>query len=144
MEVLMIKTRLITDYINSLIGSPRVFGENDCNLVACKIIDILAGSDLYTKLYNNYDSIEDGLKKSKDLCGYSHILQPIKEKFNEVEGELEDGDLLVTEHKLGRRKYYSVAVHFSGYVLIADDDDIWVTRPVYEIEYEKVYRFGGE
>lgn len=140
----MIKTRLITDYINSLIGSPRVFGENDCNLVACKIIDILAGSDLYTKLYNNYDSIEDGLKKSKDLCGYSHILQPIKEKFNEVEGELEDGDLLVTEHKLGRRKYYSVAVHFSGYVLIADDDDIWVTRPVYEIEYEKVYRFGGE
>ncbi|EMW0060147.1 hypothetical protein ABIV32_001559 [Salmonella enterica subsp. enterica] len=144
MEVLMIKTRLITDFINSLIGQPRVFGENDCNLVACKIIDIHAGSDLYNKLYQKYDSIEDGVKKSKDLCGYSHILQPIKEKFNLVEDELEDGDLLVTEHKLGRRKYYSVALYFSGYVLIADDDDIWVTRPVYEIEYDSAYRFGGE
>ncbi|EDQ0980172.1 hypothetical protein GRG99_002418 [Salmonella enterica subsp. enterica serovar Virchow] len=144
MEVLMIKTRLITDFINSLIGQPRVFGENDCNLVACKIIDILAGSDLYTKLYKNYDSIEDGVKKSKDLCGYSHILQPIKENFKEVDGELKDGDLLVTEHKLGRRKYYSVAVYFSGYVLVADEDDIWLTRPVYEIEYEHAYRFGGE
>ncbi|EHI3273289.1 hypothetical protein J9089_003262 [Salmonella enterica] len=143
MEVLMIKTRLITDYINSLIGQPRVFGENDCNLVACKIIDIHAGSDLYEKLYQKYDSIEDGVKKAKELCGYSHILQPIKEKFKLVE-ELEDGDLLVTEHKLGRRKYYSVALYFSGYVLIADENDIWVTRPVYEIDYESAYRFGGE
>ncbi|EAM1281482.1 hypothetical protein OGT86_000327 [Salmonella enterica] len=140
----MVKTRLITDYINSLIGQSRVFGENDCNLVACKIIDILAGSDIYTKLYQNYDSLEDGLKKAKELCGYSSVLQPIKEHFTLVDGELENGDLLVTEHKLGRRKYYSVALYFSGYVLIADEDDIWVTRPVYEIEYESVYRFGGE
>ncbi|ENS3213690.1 hypothetical protein ACEZ6F_000158 [Salmonella enterica] len=140
----MVKTRLITDYINSLIGQPRVFGENDCNLVACKIIDILAGSDIYTKLYQNYDSLEDGLKKAKELCGYSSVLQPIKEHFTLVDGELENGDLLVTEHKLGRRKYYSVALYFSGYVLIADEDDIWVTRPVCEIEYESVYRFGGE
>ncbi len=43
----MLKTRLITDYINSLIGQEFVQGENDCNLIACKIIDILAGTDLY-------------------------------------------------------------------------------------------------
>ncbi|EAS4214538.1 hypothetical protein D6063_23710, partial [Salmonella enterica] len=74
----------------------------------------------------------------------SHILQPIKQKFKLVDGELEDGDLLVTEHKIGRRKYYSVALYFSGYVLIANEDDIWITSPVYSIEYESAYRFGGE
>ncbi|WP_255425968.1 DUF6950 family protein [Providencia sp. JUb39] len=140
----MIKTRLITDFINSLIGQPRVYGENDCNIVACKIIDILTGSDLFSKLYQHYNSLEDGLKKSKDLCGYSHVLQPIKENFNLVNDELEDGDLLVTEHKLGRRKYYSVSIYFSGYCLTTNENDVWVTCPVYEIEYENVYRFGGE
>ncbi len=49
----MLKTRLITDYINSLIGQEFVQGENDCNLIACKIIDILAGTDLYNSLYKN-------------------------------------------------------------------------------------------
>lgn len=138
----MIKTRLITDYINSLIGSPRVYGENDCNLVACKIIDILAGSDLYTKLHNNYDSIADGLKKSKELCGYSNVLQPIKENFKLVEDELQDGDLLVTEHKLGNRKYYSVSPYFSGYALIVENEN-WVVRPVFETNFDFAYRFGG-
>ncbi|PVO50887.1 hypothetical protein C4743_06095 [Salmonella enterica subsp. enterica serovar Newport] len=142
MEVLMIKTRLITDFINSLIGQPRVYGENDCNLIACKIIDIHTGSDLFQKLHKNYDSIADGLKKSKTLCGYSNILQPIKENFIPVEGELEDGDLLVTEHKLGNRKYYSVSPYFSGYVLIAEND-VWVARPVFETNFDFAYRFGG-
>lgn len=140
----MIKTRLITDFINSLVGNPFIQGENDCNLVACKIIDILTGSDLHQKLYKKYSTKEEGLKNAKELCGYSNILQPIKEKFNLVDGELENGDLLVTEHKLGRRKYYSVAPYFSGYALTTNEDGIWVTRPVYEIDYEHVYRFGGE
>lgn len=140
----MIKTRLITDFINSLIGQPRIFGENDCNIIACKIIDICSGSDLYSKLYKNYDSIEDGLKKSKDLCGYSNVLQPIKSNFNLVTDELKDGDLLVTEEKLGRRKYYSVSIYFSGYALVLDENECWATRPIYEVDYENVYRFGGD
>ncbi|EIC3047332.1 hypothetical protein LAB19_001666 [Salmonella enterica subsp. enterica serovar Manhattan] len=139
----MIKTRLITDYFNSLVGQPRVYGDNDCNLLACKVIDILTGSDLYTKLHKNYDSIEDGLKKAKDLCGYSNVLQPIKEKFKLVTDELQNGDLLVSSHKLGRRNYYSVTPYFNGYGLVAEND-IWVPKPIFEIDYEYAYRFGGE
>ncbi len=66
----MLKTRLITDYINSLIGQEFVQGENDCNLIACKIIDILAGTDLYNSLYKKYSTKEEGLKICKELSGY--------------------------------------------------------------------------
>lgn len=138
----MIKTRLITDYINSLVGQPRVYGENDCNILCCKIIDICAGTDLFNSLYQQYDSIADGLKKCKPLTGYSNVLQPLKEKFSLVEGELQDGDLLLTEHKLGNRKYYSVSPYFSGYGLVADGD-IWRPAPIHEIEFNCAYRFGG-
>ncbi|SQJ86534.1 Uncharacterised protein [Escherichia coli] len=142
---LLIRTfpRLITDYINSLIGQEFVQGENDCNLIACKIIDILAGTDLYNSLYKKYSTKEEGLKICKELSGYSNILQPIKKHFKLVTDDLQDGDLLVTAHKLGNRKYYSVVPHYSGYGLV-EEDGIWMTIPVSDIEYEQVYRFGGE
>lgn len=95
----MLKTRLITDYINSLIGQEFVQGENDCNLIACKIIDILADTDLYNSLYKKYSTKEEGLKICKELSGYSNILQPIKKHFKLVTDDLQDGDLLVTAHK---------------------------------------------
>lgn len=133
----------ITDYINSLIGKERVYGDNDCNLVACKIIDILTGSILFDKLHHNYDSIADGLKKSRDLTGYRNILEPIKEQFTLIEdGSLEDGDLLLTKHKLGTRVYYSVSPYFSGYGLVAEDDH-WMPKPISEIEFTEIYRFKG-
>ncbi|EPJ2380187.1 DUF6950 family protein [Escherichia coli] len=92
----------MTDYINSLIGQEFVQGENDCNLIACKIIDILAGTDLYNSLYKKYSTKEEGLKICKELSGYSNILQPIKKHFKLVTDDLQDGDLLVTAHKLGK------------------------------------------
>ncbi|HAK5372905.1 TPA: hypothetical protein H1V70_000129 [Salmonella enterica] len=139
----MLKTRLITDYINSLVGREFVQGENDCNLIACKIIDILAETDLYNSLYKKYSTKEEGLKISKELCGYSNILQPIKKHFNLVVDELNDGDLLVKAHRLKNRTYYSVVPHYSGYGLVTENG-VWVTKPIYEIDYEYAYRFGGE
>ncbi|EEZ1009334.1 hypothetical protein E8834_003159 [Escherichia coli] len=144
MEVLnMLKTRLITDYINSLVGQEFVQGENDCNLIACKIIDILAGTDLYNSLYKKYSTKEEGLKVCKELSGYTNILQPIKEHFKLVTDDLQDGDLLIRDHKLGNRKYYSVTPYYSGYGLVTEDG-IWTTKPIYEIDYNDAYRFGGD
>lgn len=139
----MLKTRLITDYINSLVGQSFVQGENDCNIIACKIIDILAGTDLFNSLYKKYSTKEEGLKVCKELTGYTNILQPIKKNFKLVTDELQDGDLLVKAHHLGRRTYYSVVPHYSGYGLVTENN-IWVTKPIYEVDYEYAYRFGGE
>nr|EFK8676903.1 hypothetical protein [Escherichia coli] len=83
------------------------------------------------------------MKICKDLSGYTNILQPIKKHFKLVTDDLQDGDLLVTAHKLGKRNYYSVVPHYSGYGLV-EEDGIWTTIPVSDIDYEQVYRFGGE
>lgn len=81
------------------------------------------------------------MKICKELSGYTNILQPIKKHFKLVTDDLQDGDLLVTAHKLGNRKYYSVVPHYSGYGLV-EEDGIWMTIPVSDIDYEQVYRFG--
>ncbi|MDA6737881.1 hypothetical protein OSL26_22160, partial [Escherichia coli] len=72
----MLKTRLITDYINSLIGQEFVQGENDCNLIACKIIDILAGTDLYNSLYKKYSTKEEGGNDSNLLIVFYVQIMP--------------------------------------------------------------------
>ncbi|HAY9237769.1 TPA: hypothetical protein JNF51_003952, partial [Shigella sonnei] len=79
----------------------------------------------------------------KELSGYTNILQPIKEHFKLVTDDLQDGDLLIRDHKLGNRKYYSVTPYYSGYGLVTEDG-IWTTKPIYEIDYNDAYRFGGE
>lgn len=137
----MKKRQLITDFINSIIAQDRIYGENDCNLIACKIIDIMKGTSLYDSLHGKYDSIADGLKKSTELSGYRNILEPIKKYCVLVEdGSLKDNDLLLTEHKLGNRKYFSVTPYFNGYGLVADDD-IWMPKQIDEINFTSVYRF---
>ena len=134
----MLKRCLITDYINTLVNQPIIYGENDCNILFVKIVDTHCGTNYFEQVYKKYDSIKDGIAKMKQLTGFSTALQCVKQHAEEVT-EPDDGDLIVMPRKLGSKTYYSFTVYYSGYCLI-EEDGVYRMRPVSHVEYSKIYR----
>ncbi|OAT17084.1 hypothetical protein M977_04330 [Buttiauxella gaviniae ATCC 51604] len=132
------KQAKITDYINEQIGQPIVYGENDCNLLCLKMVDIETGSDHFNKLVNQYTSVKEGLTKAKKIIGYSNALEIIKDNYEQTD-DFSDGCLLVKEHKEGARKVFHVSVVYSGWALTMDNG-FYKNIPAVQADYDSIWR----
>ncbi|MDX7507806.1 ornithine carbamoyltransferase [Citrobacter sp. S39] len=88
--------------------TPYVYGTNDCNIVAIRILDSIAGTDWESKA--DYNSLRSGIKNLNDL-GFESTADIIKQHADEVKYTI-DGDIW-----LDPTNPHTVAIVISGRLL---------------------------
>lgn len=74
-----------------VLSKPFIQGENDCNILALRVLDEIAGTE-WVKVAK-YKTLKAGYKQLKSL-GYTYTIDIIKEYANEVTHAI-DGDIWV-------------------------------------------------
>lgn len=103
----------IFDVCEHAILSPYVLGVNDCNVIALKVLDIVACTE-YTKLCT-YDTLRKGKNILKKL-GVSSTLEIIKLYADEVQYPI-PGDIWVDADD-----EFCLSVYISGRILVVDKE----------------------
>ncbi|HGK4843934.1 TPA: ornithine carbamoyltransferase [Kluyvera georgiana] len=83
----------VFDILNDALNAPYELGNNDCNIVALKIVDLRAGTTWAN--IAQYDTILDGYKQLKKL-GYENTGDIVREFSDEVELPI-DGDIWIDD-----------------------------------------------
>lgn len=137
----IIKQALITDFINETVGNQFEYGKYDCNLQLLKLIDILTGSDLYSKLHNQYTDPKSGFAKSKKEIGFANTQSCVEHYFTREETpSFDNGTILISEQKNRNKKTVHVAIVYSGYALAVNSNDVYQMIPVSLIDFDSTWR----
>lgn len=77
------KINKIVEIADDTINNPYVIGENDCNILVLRVIDLLCDTN-YTEKATGYTSIKEGLKIFKDN-GFKDLEELVQKYCTEVE-----------------------------------------------------------
>lgn len=100
------------DICSTALSTDYKYGQNDCNILALKILDLKAGTN-WSEIAQ-YDSVLAGYKQLKEL-GFSSTQDIIREHADLIEFPI-DGDIWFDENPL------IMAVVFSGRLLGVNED----------------------
>lgn len=128
----------ITELLNQYIGQPHQFGENDCNILVADYLDKFKGTDYASKLKGQYNSVKDGIKVSKSLCGFSTALESVQQHL-EQQTEISNGCIILAKKLFNRKPYYIASVVFKNKVLI-EQDGLYTMSDINDFDYELIFK----
>lgn len=107
------KSNQLYDICSNALTSDYKYGQNDCNILALKVLDLKAGTD-WSEI-SQYDSVLAGYKQLKEL-GFNST-QDIILKYADVADYPIDGDIW-----MDKENPLIMAVVFSGRLLGVNED----------------------
>ena len=77
----------LTLYVESMIGEPFVWGENDCLTFAQEAVKIQTGGYICDEWFGGYDTKREAAQQYNamvDDCGFDNIIEAISSRFSQV------------------------------------------------------------
>ncbi|MBT2059490.1 hypothetical protein ABKV35_13955 [Enterobacter kobei] len=127
----------LSKLLNRYINKQHQFGQNDCNILVADYIDMLYGTDYFSKMKDQYSNIAEGLRTCKKLVGFNNVLEAC-EKHLEQSDVIENGSVILIKQKYKTRVYYSASIVFNGKV-ISVHQDVYQIMNIKDVEYDLIF-----
>lgn len=130
------KNGYITEYLETYLNQPIVYGKKDCHIMVLTVIDLILGTSFKEEIYEKYTTPTGGRKYAKYNCSYPTLLHLCKDKGVLVDEPM-DGDILLTKGHC--------TVFWRDKVITLDENNIFRITP-YDSQTNnyKIYRFREE